>query len=322
MPTEELAIPICRHLKTNGLRCQSPALNGEPFCYFHLRLHKHHPAPLTARQIVDARNRAYEGYEEALIGGGEDPMQIARAYPTQNEFNFPPLEDAESIQLAASMLFHAIAQGHVHLRRARLLRDMLRVAAMSCRLNKSNPETTTVAVREIDHTPEGLAIAPADAPLQPTDSAPVHSSATEPTQPVTVELPQQSEEKLESWIGRDSIGRDFSPDAFRNDQTRSNGASAPETCSSEACQPDAPAPQQHSPQPTSNQDFICNHLGDNILPEPPALTSKDSIFCDFFDAGQGITWTRPASAACLHPAPASAYREHDGNRYASHPAAH
>ena len=109
MPAEELAIPICRHVKTNGLRCQSPALNGEPFCYFHVRLHKHHPAPLTARQIVDTRNRAYDGYEEALIGAGEDPMQIARAYPTQNEFNFPPLEDAESIQLAASMLFHAIA---------------------------------------------------------------------------------------------------------------------------------------------------------------------------------------------------------------------
>ncbi|HKO20755.1 MAG TPA: hypothetical protein VJU82_17910 [Acidobacteriaceae bacterium] len=255
MPTEELAIPICRHLKTNGLRCQSPALNGEPFCYFHVRLHKHHPAPLTAHQIVDARNRAYEGYEEALIGGGEDPMLIARAYPTQNEFNFPPLEDAESIQLAASMLFHAIAQGHIHLRRARLLRDMLRVAAMSCRLNKPNPETATVAVREIDHTSEGLAIAradassspgpeepsapeavaiaPADPPSQPADSAPVQASVSEPPQPSAPELPSSASE------------------------------------------------------PTSNQDLICNPLGHNILPEPPALTSKASRFCDFFDAGYG-----------------------------------
>ena len=194
MHTQELAIPICRHLKTNGHRCQSPALNGEPFCYFHVRLHKHHPAPLTARQIVDARNRAYDGYEEALIGAGEDPMQIARAYPTQNEFNFPPLEDAESIQLAASMLFHAIAQGHVHLRRARLLRDMLRVAARSCRLNKPNSAATTNPVREIDHTPEGLAIAPAEPVSSPPESTPVQPTASEPPQPNVVAPPSSGPE--------------------------------------------------------------------------------------------------------------------------------
>lgn len=164
MLTEQFAVPICRHLKTNGLRCQSPALNGEPFCYFHVRLHKHHPAPLTARQIVDARNRVYDGYEEAVIGGGEDPMQIARAYPNQNEFNFPPLEDAESIQLAASMLFHAIAQGQVHLRRARLLRDMLRVAKSTNARASASPQETSVPVRQVEHTPDGFAIAPDDKP--------------------------------------------------------------------------------------------------------------------------------------------------------------
>lgn len=29
----------CRHIKPNGLRCQSPALRGFPFCYFHPKLH-------------------------------------------------------------------------------------------------------------------------------------------------------------------------------------------------------------------------------------------------------------------------------------------
>lgn len=164
MPTEHFAIPICRHLKTNGLRCQSPALNGEPFCYFHVRLHKEHHRPLTAREIMDSRNRQYEGYEEAVIGGGEDPMLIARAYPTQNEFNFPPLEDAESIQLAASMLFHAIAQGHVHLRRARLLRDLLRVAKSTNARGAASPQETSVPVHQVEHTSDGFAIAPDDTP--------------------------------------------------------------------------------------------------------------------------------------------------------------
>ncbi|HEX3570256.1 MAG TPA: hypothetical protein VHU44_05480 [Acidobacteriaceae bacterium] len=165
MTTERFTIHICRHLKTNGIRCQSPALNGESFCYFHTRLHKDHPAPLTARQILDLR---HEGYEQAVIGAGEDPMQIARAFPRQNEFNFPPLEDAESIQFAASMLFHAISQGQIHLRRARILRDILRVANNSSRRVAAASEdasaTASQIVRNIEHTPEGVAIAPADDP--------------------------------------------------------------------------------------------------------------------------------------------------------------
>jgi hypothetical protein len=31
----------CRHIKPNGLRCQSPALRGGAFCYFHARLYNH-----------------------------------------------------------------------------------------------------------------------------------------------------------------------------------------------------------------------------------------------------------------------------------------
>jgi hypothetical protein len=164
MTTEQFTIPICRHLKTNGLRCQSPALNGELFCYFHGRLHKHHPVPLTAREIVNARNLQCEGYEEAVIGGGEDPMLIARAYPRQNEFHFPPLEDAESIQLAASMLFHAIAQGQIHSRRARMLLNVLRVANSSCRRASPPPAEDSAFIREIEQTPDGTAIAAADPP--------------------------------------------------------------------------------------------------------------------------------------------------------------
>ena len=29
----------CRHIKPNGLRCQSPALRGHAFCYFHSKIH-------------------------------------------------------------------------------------------------------------------------------------------------------------------------------------------------------------------------------------------------------------------------------------------
>ena len=29
----------CRHIKTNGLRCKSPATRGQSFCYFRAKLH-------------------------------------------------------------------------------------------------------------------------------------------------------------------------------------------------------------------------------------------------------------------------------------------
>jgi hypothetical protein len=33
-------ISICRHIKTNGARCQSNALRDRPYCYYHGRLHR------------------------------------------------------------------------------------------------------------------------------------------------------------------------------------------------------------------------------------------------------------------------------------------
>ena len=33
------AAPRCFHVKLNGVRCGSPAMHGEPYCYFHERVH-------------------------------------------------------------------------------------------------------------------------------------------------------------------------------------------------------------------------------------------------------------------------------------------
>ena len=35
-------VPICSHIKDNGIRCGTPAMKGRHFCYFHQRAH--HPA--------------------------------------------------------------------------------------------------------------------------------------------------------------------------------------------------------------------------------------------------------------------------------------
>jgi hypothetical protein len=47
-------LPVCRHIKTNGLQCRAVALTDAPFCYFHTRLH--------ARQINYRPNEATRPY--------------------------------------------------------------------------------------------------------------------------------------------------------------------------------------------------------------------------------------------------------------------
>jgi len=44
----EAIVPLCTHIKTNGSLCRSPALAGEPLCFFHNRLQVTHKRPQDA----------------------------------------------------------------------------------------------------------------------------------------------------------------------------------------------------------------------------------------------------------------------------------
>jgi hypothetical protein len=164
-PPDQTVIPLCRHIRTNGVRCRAAAISGQDFCYFHVRLHKDHPAPLTAQKIVAAYK---EEHKEAWRSCDLDPMDIARAYPRQIEFNFPPLEDADSVQLAGSMLFHAIAQGHIHPLRARILIDALRIVNSSMRKGGSSTAAEPAdTVLHIEQSETGVTVAPSETTLHP-----------------------------------------------------------------------------------------------------------------------------------------------------------
>ena len=116
MNAEPIIVPLCTHIKTNGRPCQSPALAGEPLCFFHNALrvaHRRTPQVVALTSFWQETGILNEGDPEG------DPGTIARVYPRQNEIEFPPLEDAESVQLATSMLFQAIATGQIYFKRAR-----------------------------------------------------------------------------------------------------------------------------------------------------------------------------------------------------------
>ncbi|MGC1421759.1 MAG: hypothetical protein WA354_17230 [Terracidiphilus sp.] len=85
----------CRHVKINGLRCQSPALKGGQFCYYHAKLHN-------------------VGAEPDLKFG---PLQL------------PPPEDAAAVQLSVARINDAIIHGRLDLRKASALFNGLRIAS-------------------------------------------------------------------------------------------------------------------------------------------------------------------------------------------------
>lgn len=132
--------PICRHIKTNGLQCQSPALSGCQWCFFHNRLHQRH-----------SRYRYTENSRDRLI-----PGQHIELYP---------LEDAESIQVALSLVINALATGHLESKRATALLYGLQLASRNAAHLQPGPEAPRL-VRSVDPSVDGLDRAQAGAMLE------------------------------------------------------------------------------------------------------------------------------------------------------------
>jgi hypothetical protein len=135
--------PICRHIKTNGLQCQAPALSETAYCYFHTRLHQHH-----------------KGFRH---------IEATRAYlmPGQHiELN--PLEDRESVQIAISVVVNALATGQLETRRASAILYGLQLARYNCARLNTNPYPPDV-VLTVEPSPEGLDLAEPGAVLEMKD---------------------------------------------------------------------------------------------------------------------------------------------------------
>jgi hypothetical protein len=84
---------LCTHIKVNGSRCESPALRGEVFCYFHQRLFR----------------------------GVRTPPQ-SRLHPMAF------LEDEESIQTSLMEIVNALVRNTIDFRRAQLILRALHIA--------------------------------------------------------------------------------------------------------------------------------------------------------------------------------------------------
>jgi hypothetical protein len=102
-------VPICRHIKTNGLQCRGVAVNDSVFCYFHRRLHHSHGL---------YRNKVH--FQSAQL-------------PHPRFLQLPAVEDRESAQLAISCVLNALATHCIDAKEANSLFYGLSLAAANAR---------------------------------------------------------------------------------------------------------------------------------------------------------------------------------------------
>lgn len=106
----------CNHVRTNGSVCQSPALKGGLFCYFHQR----------DRQRLENLRQARTVKLSTRVPGRDDmDGEILESLA------LPVLEVAAAIQVATSNVLRALGAGHLRPRRAGLLLYGLHIAAMN-----------------------------------------------------------------------------------------------------------------------------------------------------------------------------------------------
>jgi hypothetical protein len=104
-----MANSSCTHIKVTGVRCGSPPLRGEQFCYFHQRVHR----------------------------GVRTPPQ-ARLHP------IALIEDEESIQMALMEVINALMRNTIDLKRATLILRALHIAVKNARRVRFNAKNEMV----------------------------------------------------------------------------------------------------------------------------------------------------------------------------------
>ncbi len=110
-------VKLCTHIKVTGVRCNSPALRGEQFCYFHQR----------------------------MMRGVQTPPD-ARLHPVAL------IENEEAIQASLMEVINAIARNTIDLRRADLILKALHIAVKNSRRVRFESQTSTMVDQIPDYT--------------------------------------------------------------------------------------------------------------------------------------------------------------------------
>jgi hypothetical protein len=155
-----MQVPICRHIKSDGLQCRGVALKASVFCYFHNRLHRSHDLYRDKVHFQSAQMR-------------HDPF-----------LQLPAVEDRASIQLAISSVINALATGCIEEKRAYALFKGLRLASTNAHglrivrrpahmvRDVYKESWTPIPEANPDIAPPGRTIEIPDEPAEPIDLPP------------------------------------------------------------------------------------------------------------------------------------------------------
>ena len=124
---------LCRHIKTNGKRCQSPALGELAYCYFHARTH----------------------------------TMASPKYIVFDDLKLPLLEDSASIQVAISKVMNAFVSARIDARRTGLLLDAIQIASQN--IDRDSDRENSEIVHTMTVTNEGDEMAPEKEVCEPVD---------------------------------------------------------------------------------------------------------------------------------------------------------
>ena len=147
------SIRTCKHIKVTGVRCGSPALRGEEYCYFHQRM---------IRGIKGPRSRL---------------SQVAL------------LENEEAIQVSIMEVVNSLLSGTIELKRGELVLRALNTAVRNSR--RTRFENVSDMIRELPevHDPDP---ATAAASTYATSLATAHVGTTAPGCPGGPDVPVRS----------------------------------------------------------------------------------------------------------------------------------
>jgi hypothetical protein len=138
---------LCTHIKVNGIRCGSPSLRGEQFCYFHQR----------------------------MVRGVRTPPN-SRLHP------IALIEDPQAIQASLMEVINALARNTIDLKRAELIIRALSIAARNARNTYFGVQTREM----VTQIPDYPAPAPAPEPQKSEfDLPPVTPAAQKPPRELT-----------------------------------------------------------------------------------------------------------------------------------------
>lgn len=139
--------PECRHVKSDGCKCGSPAVDRSHWCYYHTTLHK--------RRLKSIQRRPLRAEDHATLDYGAIPATDPKTDAIPG-LRLPDLEDAGAIQFALTDVLQALALGTLDPRRAGLLLYGLQVAAGISKQVSANAHS----VRAITYAEDGSALGP------------------------------------------------------------------------------------------------------------------------------------------------------------------